>query len=119
MLVVEDDPLVRWTIQRMLKAYGYTVHAAASGKEALGVLRRERLALLVADVVMPEMDGPTLVKRARNLFPHLPVLMISGYAEQQVLTEALLDARTAFLAKPFMPDQLANAVRQVLDNSLG
>ena len=117
LLIVEDDALVRWTIQRMLKAYGYSVLAAANAREAIGIIRREKLALMITDVVMPEMDGPTLVKRAREIVTSLPVLLISGYAEQQVLTEALLDERTAFLPKPFLPNQLAIAVRKVLETA--
>jgi two-component system cell cycle sensor histidine kinase/response regulator CckA len=114
-LIVEDDALVRWTIQRMLKAFGYTVFAAENATEALVVIRNEKLAMMITDVVMPETDGPTLIRLAREVVHHLPVLMISGYAEQQIVTEALLDTRTAFLPKPFLPGQLAAAVRKVLD----
>jgi CheY-like chemotaxis protein len=114
-LIVEDDALVRWTIQRMLKAFGYKVFAAENATEALAIIRSEKLAMMITDVVMPETDGPTLIRLAREVVSTLPVLMISGYSEQQIVTEALLDTRTAFLPKPFLPGQLASAVRRVLD----
>ncbi len=113
-LLVEDEDMVRAVAERALTRNGYTVMTAANGEEALEVMRgREDIDLLVSDVVMPVMDGPTLVRHARESDPTLPILFMSGYAEEQLRKTIDLD-NIAFLPKPFSVQQLAEAVRDVL-----
>jgi two-component system, cell cycle sensor histidine kinase and response regulator CckA len=113
-LVVEDEDMVRNVAERALARHGYTVLTAAHGEEALEVLAANgEIDLLVSDVVMPTMDGPTLVRHARERFPDLPILFMSGYAEEQLRKSIDLD-RVHFLPKPFSVKQLAEAVRDVL-----
>ena len=69
--------------------------------------------LLISDVVMPQMDGPTMVRHAREKFPDLPILFMSGYAEEQLRKSIDLD-NVAFLPKPFSVQELAEAARDVL-----
>jgi two-component system cell cycle sensor histidine kinase/response regulator CckA len=69
--------------------------------------------LLISDVMMPTMDGPTLVAHARERFPDLPILFMSGYAEEQLRRSIDLD-HVAFLPKPFSVQQLAQAARDAL-----
>ena len=71
------------------------------------------IALLISDVVMPLMDGPTMVREARKTYPKLPILFMSGYAEEQ-LRRSLDIANVAFLPKPFSVQELAEAVRAAL-----
>jgi two-component system cell cycle sensor histidine kinase/response regulator CckA len=121
-LLVEDEDMVRAVAERALTRQGYTVLVAANGEEALDMLDRAGaeaaegaagIDLLISDVVMPTMDGPTLVRHARAKFPDLPILFMSGYAEEQLRRSIDLD-RVAFLPKPFSVQQLAQAARDAL-----
>ena len=114
-LVVEDDPAVREMAVHALAGFGYTAVGAESGDEALGVLASDRpIDLLLADVVMPVMGGRELAARARALRPRLPVLFMSGYAEDAMLRTNLLESSSAFLAKPFTPTALARKVAETM-----
>ena len=113
-LLVEDEDMVRAVAERALTRQGYTVLTAANGEEALDILdERGPVDLLVSDVVMPAMDGPTMVRAARGKFPDIPVLFMSGYAEEQLRRSIDLD-RVAFLPKPFSVQQLAEAARDAV-----
>ena len=115
-LLVEDEDMVRAVAERALTRHGYRVLTAAHGEEALELLADEELKvdLLISDVVMPTMDGPTMVRAARKKFPDLKVLFMSGYAEEQLRKSIDID-RVAFLPKPFSVQQLAEAARSALE----
>ncbi|WP_310466963.1 ATP-binding protein [Sphingomonas sp.] len=113
-LLVEDEPMVRTVAERALVRHGYTVITATNGEEALEVLGRGGdIALLITDVVMPAMDGPTMVREARLSRPDLPILFMSGYAEEQLRNSIDID-NVAFLPKPFSVQELAEAARKAL-----
>ena len=113
-LLVEDEPMVRTVAERALTRQGYTVITANNGEEALEVIGRgEPIHLLISDVVMPVMDGPTMVREARKTRPDLPILFMSGYAEEQLRKSIDID-NVAFLPKPFSVQELAEAARKVL-----
>jgi two-component system cell cycle sensor histidine kinase/response regulator CckA len=113
-LLVEDEPMVRTVAERALTRHGYTVITAENGEEALEILDRgEEFVLLISDVVMPGMDGPTMVAEARKSRPDQPILFMSGYAEEQLRKSIDLD-HVAFLPKPFSVQELAEAARRVL-----
>ena len=113
-LIVEDETMVRTVAERALTRHGYNVLTAEDGEAALEILgREEKVDLLISDVVMPTMDGPTTVRAARKNRPDLPILFISGYAEEQ-LRKSIDIPNVSFLAKPFSVQQLAEAVRDVL-----
>jgi two-component system cell cycle sensor histidine kinase/response regulator CckA len=113
-LLVEDEAMVRTVAERALTRQGYTVLVAENGEEALEILGREgKIDLMISDVVMPTMDGPTTVRAARATHPSLPILFISGYAEEQ-LRKSIDIPNVSFLAKPFSVQQLAETVRDVL-----
>lgn len=113
-LLVEDEDMVRAVAQRALTRQGYTVLTAENGEVALELLTAHgRPDLLISDVVMPSMDGPTMVRRARERYPDLPILFMSGYAEEQLRKSIDLD-QVSFLAKPFSVQQLAEAARIAL-----
>ncbi len=113
-LLVEDEPMVRTVAERALTRHGYTVITASNGMEALEVLDRgDPITLLISDVVMPEMDGPTMVHEARKSRPELPILFMSGYAEEQLRKSIDID-NVAFLPKPFSVQELAEAARRAL-----
>ena len=113
-LLVEDEDMVRAVAERALTRQGYKVITAENGEAALELLAEgERPDLLVSDVVMPLMDGPTMVREARKRYPDLPILFMSGYAEEQLRRSIDLD-NVAFIAKPFSVQQLAEAARDAL-----
>ena len=113
-LLVEDEAMVRAVAERALVRHGYSVLTAEHGEAALELLDKGVVPdLMISDVVMPTMDGPTVVRHARARFPDLPILFMSGYAEEQLRKSIDLD-NVAFLPKPFSVKDLAEAVQVVL-----
>ncbi|MDB5695622.1 MAG: hybrid sensor histidine kinase/response regulator [Sphingomonas bacterium] len=113
-LLVEDEDMVRAVAERALTRQGYSVLTAEHGEAALELLETSgRPDLLISDVVMPTMDGPTMVAKVRERYPDLPVIFMSGYAEEQLRRSIDLD-QVAFLPKPFSVQQLAEAARDAL-----
>ena len=109
---------VRAVAERALVRAGYTVTTARDGEEGLGLVVNEKgqFDLILSDVVMPAMDGPAMVREMRKKRPALPVLFMSGYAEEQLRQSINIDD-VAFLPKPFSVAQLAEAVSAALDNA--
>jgi len=118
-LLVEDEDAVRMGGVKALQSRGYTVFEAASGVEALKVIKEQKgkIDIVVSDVVMPEMDGPTLLKELRKLFPDIKFIFVSGYAQDAFARNLPEDAAFAFLAKPFSLKQLAMAVKEMLNGN--
>lgn len=116
-LLVEDEDMVRAIAERALTRQGYSVMTAEHGEAALELLAdRPHIDLLISDVVMPTMDGPTMVGHVRKVYPTLPILFMSGYAEEQLRRSIDLD-QVSFLPKPFSVQQLATAARDALAKS--
>ena len=115
-LLVEDEESVRAFSARALKATGYEVYEAGSGEEALEVLDEvgNNVDLIISDVVMPEMDGPTLLTHVRERLPEVKVIFVSGYAEESVRKDIADDQSVEFLAKPYSLDQINSKVKEVL-----
>jgi two-component system cell cycle sensor histidine kinase/response regulator CckA len=113
-LLVEDEDMVRKVAERALSRQGYSVTVANDGEQGLARLAEmEHVDLLISDVVMPGMDGPAMVRKARQDRPNLPVLFMSGYAEEQ-LRKSIDIENVSFLPKPFSVAQLAEAARDAL-----
>ena len=115
-LVVEDEEKVRHVTVDALRELGYTAIQAGNATEALQQLTlHPNVALLLTDIVMPEMNGKKLADRAVELKPGLKVIFTTGYTRNAVVHNGILDAGVAFLPKPFSIEQLAKKVRQALD----
>jgi two-component system cell cycle sensor histidine kinase/response regulator CckA len=113
-LLVEDEDTVRAVAERALVRAGFTVTAARDGEEGLEQVQAgEAFDLVVSDVVMPVMDGPAMARAIRELTPALPVLFMSGYAEEQLRREIDIP-NMHFLPKPFSVAQIGEAVERVL-----
>src|SRR3546814_10029570 len=109
--------MVRAVAERALTRAGYSVVAARQGEEGLERFETmDRVDLVISDVVMPVMDGPAMVRAMRARRPGLPVLFMSGYAEEQ-LRQSIDIANVAFLPKPFSVAQLAEAASMALDDA--
>jgi signal transduction histidine kinase/ActR/RegA family two-component response regulator len=118
-LVVEDDDAVRRMTREFLKIGGYTVLEARGGADAIEFMeRREQpIDLVLTDVLMPGMKGRELVERLSKLRAGIKVLYMSAYTEDAAINIGVLSPGTAFIEKPFSPDDLANKVREVLSAS--
>ncbi|WP_333668448.1 PAS domain-containing protein [Parvibaculum sp.] len=115
-LLVEDEDAVRTFAARALGTRGYEVLQAESGEIALDVVREHdgRIDLIVSDVVMPNMDGPTMARELKTLLPGTPIIFVSGYAEDAFAKNLDPDQEFHFLPKPFSLKQLAAAVKDVM-----
>ena len=115
-LLVEDEAGVRGVVRRVLEAYGYTVLEAASGEEALAISSAHNgdIHCVLADLVMPKMNGLQTVAALRKLRPGVSALLMSGYANQATATETGYDVEE-HVQKPFTPAGLARKLRATLD----
>ena len=115
-ILVEDDDAVRTFGGRALRNKGYRVIEAKSGETALDLVRDAtgRINLLITDVVMPQMDGPELIREVRRIDPDIKVIFISGYTEDAFRQRLGSDSDIHFLAKPFSLKQLAIKVKEVI-----
>jgi two-component system, cell cycle sensor histidine kinase and response regulator CckA len=114
-LLVEDEEGLRALNARGLVSRGYTVLEASNGVEAIEVLEKQgEVDLVVSDVVMPEMDGPTLLKELRRRNPSVKVIFVSGYAEEAFQKNLPEQEQYEFLAKPFTLKQLVTKVKETM-----
>lgn len=118
-LLVEDEAPVRSFATRALKMRGFTVLEAASGEEALEVLDADhpKIDVFVSDVIMPGMDGPSWVRQAREEYPNVPVIFVSGYAEDSFSDDQARIENSSFLPKPFSLSDLTEAVQARITSS--
>jgi len=116
-LIVEDEGMLRELACEFLRKSGYNVLEAGNGSKAIEISRAHRgpIHLLMTDAVMPGMSGRELAQRLQGERPEAKVLYVSGYTDDSVLRNGLLQPGTAFLQKPFTRDSLARKVREVLD----
>jgi two-component system cell cycle sensor histidine kinase/response regulator CckA len=118
-LLVEDEEGLRMLNARGLKSRGYIVLEAGNGVEAIEVFNRQngKVDLVVSDVVMPEMDGPTLLKELRQRNSELKIIFVSGYAEEAFEKSLPAGEQFSFLPKPFTLKQLVAAVKETMASS--
>ncbi len=119
-LLVEDEPVVRQVIGKILEMNGYQVLRAEHGRKALQIMARRPgpVHLLLTDVVMPDMGGRELVEKLAPGHPDLKVLYMSGYSEDAVVQHGVSGPGLAFVQKPFKNEELLVKVRQLLDTPL-
>jgi len=120
-LVVEDEDVVRELACKVLRESGYTVLEARDGEQALEVCKRHNgpIHLVIADVVMPGINGRELVERLMSLHPGVRALYTSGYTDDTIVRRGMLRLDVEFLRKPFTPSTLVRRVREVLDAPRG
>ena len=111
-LVVEDDNFVRDSMVSALEAFGHTVTQAANGEDGLDALRHARPDLVITDYLMPGITGAELMLRAREIFPGIPLIIATGYADMHAIDQALGD--DILLRKPFQLAELAASVERAL-----
>jgi two-component system cell cycle sensor histidine kinase/response regulator CckA len=118
-LVVEDEPMVRYLAREILERLGYTVIEAGSGEAALDVIAgsADSVDLVITDVVMPGLSAKALAEEVARVRPTTPVLYMSAYPGEDVVRRGLLSADDPFIQKPFVGEELAWRVREVLDRA--
>ena len=113
-LLVDDDRQVVRYLKKALEENGYAVTATTSGKQALAYIEERMPDLLILDLNMPEPDGFDVLKSKRSRFPHLRILVISGYLHGALLEAAKIFGAIATLEKPVTAEALVGKVREVL-----
>lgn len=116
-LLVEDEDMLRRLARLTLTSYGYRVVEASNGEEAIEISAKHEgeIDLLLTDVIMPGMNGRELSNRLLESRPTLRVLFMSGYTDDAIVHQGVLDESANFIQKPFAPDALAQRVREVLE----
>jgi DNA-binding NtrC family response regulator len=117
LLVVEDEPAILKLCELMLTQQGYRVLTAGTPGEAIHLAKKYvgEIHLVMADVVMPEMNGRDLAKKLLSLYPNMKRLFMSGYTADVIAHHGVLDEGVYFIQKPFSVKDLATSIRQALD----
>ncbi|MEK6662281.1 MAG: sigma-54 dependent transcriptional regulator [Pseudomonadota bacterium] len=113
-LIVEDDQDLREALSDTLKLAGYHVISAQDGEAALALMAQQAVGLVVSDVMMQPMDGHTLLKRIKALYPHVPVLLMTAYGMIEKAVEAMRDGACDYLTKPFDANKLLAQVARYM-----
>jgi two-component system, cell cycle sensor histidine kinase and response regulator CckA len=119
LLIVENEAAIRNLLQMALQKNGYRVLTAESGREALDLINAHSgpIHLLITDVMMPDIDGPELVRRLSTLRPDTRTLFMSGYMDDALGEQGVLPSNVNFIQKPFSPRTIAQRVREILDGT--
>ena len=113
-LLAEDEAPVREFVTRALESEGHTVIAVTDGGEALAVLARDPHDLLLADIIMPVMDGVALALKVSQDYPDLPIVLMTGFAMEKERAHNLHTLIREVVSKPFTLDQICDAVNRAL-----
>src|SRR5216684_338233 len=113
-LVIDDEPQMRRLIARILNGAGHIVHQANNGRDGIGLFHREHPALVITDIVMPDMEGIEMIRELHREAPTIPILAISGGGPAVYLRAATGLGATAALAKPFGAAELLSVVAGLL-----
>ena len=113
-LVVDDEDIVLDSCQAVFELEGFEAILVPSADKALEAMKNTYFTLLLIDVKMPEQDGMYLMRKVKEQWPDIPVIVMSGYYTTETIKEAAKTGAAAFIAKPFEPDELVETIRQVI-----
>ncbi len=115
-LLVDDEALIRKSTRRIFERIGYQVHVAEDGQRAIQILQqhRDKIDLIVLDMIMPIMDGPATFRVARDIRPDIPIILCSGYSKDDSATELLKNDNVGFVQKPFSVGEISSRMSQIL-----
>ncbi len=113
-LIVDDEPYVREILDRVLRSGGHEVRVVDGAEAAVAALEATTFDVMLTDVVMPGMGGFDLLRRAKRLRPELRVIVLTGHARSQCISDFLLYGADEFLAKPFQVEELLATVERVM-----
>ena len=112
-LIVDDEHLVRWSVRRYLEAEGFVAIDVASGHEALEILVKEEISILITDLIMPEMNGVELIQKAKEVKPELPILVITANDSSSLVRSATDAGALRTFNKPIPFRELVGAVQEL------
>ena len=115
-LVIDDEEIIGESCRRVLEPAGYEVDTATSGGEGLQVLRKDAIDLVLTDLKMPDMDGIEVLKKIKQDWPGVEVIIITGYQTVDTAVKSIKLGAFDYIEKPFTPDALINAVSKALDH---
>ncbi|PCI60114.1 MAG: response regulator [Kordiimonadales bacterium] len=116
-LIVEDEESVRDFVSRVLTMHGHSILTASDGAEAVEMMDDHHFDLLMSDIAMPMMDGISLALKVRASRPHVPILLMTGFADERQRAHNLSLLIEGLITKPFNMDQLLEVVNKALANS--
>ena len=114
-LVVDDEDIVLESCQAVFELEGFEALLVPSADKALGTMKNNDFDLLLIDVKMPKKDGMYLMRKIKEQWPDIPIIVMSGYYTTETIQEAIRMGAATFIAKPFEPDELIKIVRQVIE----
>lgn len=119
LMVVEDEPMLRELLVDVLSGHGYTAVTAGNGREAVEqyAKEKERISLVILDMIMPEMDGTATFRALRSVNPSLKILISSGFSQDRSVQQLLSEGASGFIAKPYQTDELLKAVAMQLGDN--
>jgi two-component system response regulator AtoC len=115
-LVVDDEAFVRESLRDWLTESGYEVFTAENGSQALGLIDKERLGIVITDLVMPGMDGIELMKRAKETHPNVAVIIITAYGSIATAIAAMKEGAYDYIEKPFCPERMELLVEKLVEH---
>lgn len=113
-LVVDDEDIVRYTIEAMLNHLGHHANSVGDGLTGLQELEKDNYDAAIVDIRMPGIDGVRFLSLTREMRPGLPVIVVSGHASPEIMEEALLAGAFAFLSKPFRLDDIEALMKKII-----
>jgi DNA-binding NtrC family response regulator len=117
-LVVDDELLIRDLLYDFFQQQGWNIAVAESGEKALEILRSRKIDLLLTDIKMPQMDGLSLTNEVRAMFPHLPIVLMTGYPSVETAVEGIRAKVEDYIIKPFNINKLFKSLKMQLDVSV-
>ena len=114
-LVVDDEDIVLESCQAVFELEGFEAVLVPSADKALEAMKNDDFDLLLIDVKMPKKDGMYLMRKIKEKWPDVPIIIMSGYYTTNTIKEAMKMGAATFIAKPFEPDELVKIVRQVIE----
>ncbi|MBN2625158.1 MAG: response regulator, partial [Spirochaetales bacterium] len=118
-LLADDEEIIRMTGKPLLEALGFDVLLASHGEEALSIFERERdrIVLVITDMIMPRMDGKELIHRIRQINNNCPIILSSGFTQQEDIVTLKKQGLSGFLQKPFRQEEMSQAIHRILSSS--
>ena len=114
-LLVDDEAIVRASLQDWLEDSGYSVLTADSGLQALETLKKDKIGILITDLVMPGMDGIELMKRAKEILPNIQVIIVTAYASIPTAISAMKEGAYDYIEKPISPERVESVLERIVD----